>query len=164
MSHELVRIVGNLLHEVRFENMNNVKYLIVRVRELARVVEKTNRSYNILHEVRVYSNWVELFVYLFFWNFPTKIFSTIFFRFFPTASSMLYHVYHDHLLPTVQQNDLDDDFDEDGEQNPEQPVLIQCRWPLCDNTPRALWSLTTHMQVEIGNCLKNNLKNGKIRA
>ncbi|KAL3097915.1 hypothetical protein niasHS_000650 [Heterodera schachtii] len=55
-------------------------------------------------------------------------------RFFTSASQMLFHVYNEHLVPLVQQHS-------DGE-----PPRIRCRWPICDNTPRTLWSITTHLQ------------------
>uniref|UniRef100_A0A183BV00 ARID domain-containing protein n=1 Tax=Globodera pallida TaxID=36090 RepID=A0A183BV00_GLOPA len=57
-------------------------------------------------------------------------------RFFATASQMLFHVYNEHLVPLVQQHSSDNS----------EPPRIRCRWPLCDNTPRTLWSITTHLQ------------------
>ncbi|KAL3122539.1 hypothetical protein niasHT_003075 [Heterodera trifolii] len=70
-------------------------------------------------------------------------------RFFASASQMLFHVYNEHLVPLVQQHS-------DGE-----PPRIRCRWPICDNTPRTLWSITTHLQ-DI-HCTENALESAMLQ-
>uniref|UniRef100_A0A915NCL8 ARID domain-containing protein n=1 Tax=Meloidogyne javanica TaxID=6303 RepID=A0A915NCL8_MELJA len=61
-------------------------------------------------------------------------------RFFSTPSQLLFHIYEDHLKALVQSHASS------AAKNPDNVCMIRCRWPMCDSTPRTLWSMTTHLQ------------------
>lgn len=69
-------------------------------------------------------------------------------RFFSSGYQLFYHIFHDHLKNLVQSHTI--------KKSPDNVFMIRCRWPLCDNTQRTLWSMTTHLQDV--HCADTNLE------